>query len=114
MCEITKVGTLRNAENEFFLRPMWPVASTKRLLDTGADDASDDHESKRHKNSDDTVPMTQESSSGSAVKRSNLEAIRRTDAEAVKTMKRGKVLEERPCIETSIRINWKSLRSMQR
>ena len=31
---------------------MWPVASTKRLLDTGADDARDDHESKRHKNSE--------------------------------------------------------------
>ena len=33
---------------------MWPVASTKRLLDIGADDARDDHESKRHKKSDDT------------------------------------------------------------
>ena len=32
-------------------------ATTKRLLDTGADDARDDHESKRHKSSDDTVPM---------------------------------------------------------
>ena len=39
---------------------MWPVASLKRLLDTGADDARDDHESKRRKNSDDTVPMAQE------------------------------------------------------
>ena len=39
---------------------MCPVASTKRLLDTGADDARDDHESKRHKNSDDSVPMAQE------------------------------------------------------
>ena len=47
---------------------MWPVASTKRLLDTGADDACDDHESKRHKNSDDPVPMAQEPSSGSGVK----------------------------------------------
>ena len=37
----------------------------------------DDHESKRHKNSDDTVPMAQEPSSGSGVKRSNIEAIRR-------------------------------------
>ena len=55
---------------------MWLVASTKRLLDTGADDARDDHESKRHKNSDDTVPMAQEHSSGSCVKRSDLEAIR--------------------------------------
>ena len=61
---------------------MWPVASTKRLLDTGTDDARDDHESKRHKNSDDTVP-------------SNIEAIRRADAEAEKALKRSKVLEER-------------------
>ena len=70
-------------------------ASTKRLLDTGADDVRDDHESKRHKISDDTVPMAQEPSSGSGVKRSNLEAIRRADAEAEKALKRAKVLEER-------------------
>ena len=37
---------------------MWPVASMKRLLDTGADDARDDHESKRHKNSDDIADGT--------------------------------------------------------
>ena len=74
---------------------MWLVASTKRLLDTGADDARDDHESKRHKNSDDTVPMAQEPSSGSGVKRSNVEAIRRADAEAEKALKLAKVLEER-------------------
>ena len=74
---------------------MWPVASTKRLLDTGADDARDDHESKRHKNSDATVPMAQEPSSGSGVKRSNSEAIRRADAEAEKALKRAEVLEER-------------------
>ena len=55
---------------------MWLVASTKRLLDTGADDARDDHELKRHKNSDDIVPMAQEPSSGSCVKRSDLKAIR--------------------------------------
>ena len=52
---------------------MWPVASTERLLDTGADDARDDHESKRHKNSDDSVPMTQEPSSGSGVKSSRVD-----------------------------------------
>ena len=74
---------------------MWPVASTKRLLDTGADDARDDHESKRLKKSDDTVPMAQEPSSGSGVKISNLEAIRRADAEAEKALKRAKMLEER-------------------
>ena len=64
---------------------MWPVASTKRL----------DHESKRHKNSDDTVPMAQEPSSGSGVKRTNLEAIHRADAEAEKALKRARLLEER-------------------
>ena len=74
---------------------MWPVATTKRLLDTGADDARDDHESIRHQNTDDTVPMAQEPSSGSGVKRSNIEAIRRADAEAEKGLKRAKVLEER-------------------
>ena len=74
---------------------MWPVATTKRLLDTGAGDARDDPESKRHKSSDDTVPMAQEHSSGSGVKRSNLEAIRRADAEAEKAVKRSKMLEER-------------------
>ena len=50
---------------------MWLVAATKRLLDTGADDARDDHESKRHKSSDDTVPTAQELSSGSGVKLSS-------------------------------------------
>ena len=74
---------------------MGPVASTKRFLDTGADDARDDHESKPHENSDDTLPMAQEPSSGSCVKRSDSEAIRRADAEAVKALKRAKVLEER-------------------
>ena len=74
---------------------MWPVATTKRLLDTGADDARDDHESKRHMSSDDTVPMAQEPSSGSGVKRSNIEAIRSADAEAEKAVKRAKMLEER-------------------
>ena len=65
---------------------VWLVATTKRLLDTGADDARDDHESKRHKSSDDTVR--------SGVKRSNLDAIRRADAEAEKALKRAKVLGE--------------------
>ena len=77
------------------LDTMWPVATKKRLLDTGADDARDDHESKRQKSSDDTVPMAQEPSSGSGVKRSNIEAIRRAGAEAAKAVKRAKMLEER-------------------
>ena len=46
------------------------------------------------KSSDDTLPMAQEPSSGSGVKRSNIEAIRRADAEAQKALKRAKVLEE--------------------
>ena len=39
--------------------------------------------------------MAQEPSSGSGVKRSNLEAIRRADAEAEQALKRSKVPEER-------------------
>ena len=39
--------------------------------------------------------MTQEPSSGSGVKRSNLEAIRRADAEAEKALKRARLLDER-------------------
>ena len=42
-----------------------------------------------------TLPMVQGPSSGSGVKRSNLEAIRRADAEAEKAVKRAKMLEER-------------------
>ena len=92
---------------------MWPVASTKRLLDTGADDARDDHESKRHKNSDDTVPITEEPSSGSGVKRSNVEAIRRADAEAEKALKRSKVLKRNEILQHRW-MNWRSLRRTQR
>ena len=50
---------------------------------------------KRHKSSGDTLPMAQGPSSGSGVKRSNLEAIRRADAEAEKAVKRANMLEER-------------------
>ena len=57
--------------------------------------ARDDHESKRHKSSDDSVPMAQEPSSGSGMKRSNPEAIRRADAEAEKALERAKLQEER-------------------
>ena len=53
------------------------------------------HESERLKSSDDTVPMAQEPSSGSGVKRSNLKAIRRADAEAENAVKRAKMLEKR-------------------
>ena len=81
---------------------MWPVATTKRLLDTGADDARDDHESKRHRSPDDAVPMAQEPSSGSGVKRSHLEAIRRADAEAEKALKREKLKDERRASATPL------------
>ena len=42
-----------------------------------------------------TLPMAQGPSSGSGVKRSNLEVIRRADAEAEKAVKRTKMLEGR-------------------
>ena len=77
---------------------MWPVA-----LDTGADDARDDHESKRDRSSNEIAPMALEPSSGSGVKRSNFEAIGRTDAEAEKALKRAKVLGGMSSSETSIR-----------
>ena len=85
MCDITKGW--HSVEGRERILPttvpdtMWSVATTKRLVDTGADDARDDHESKRHNSSDDTVPMAQEPSSGSGVKRSNHEAIRSANAE---------------------------------
>ena len=72
---------------------MWPFATTKSLLDTGADDAREDQEAKRRK--DDATPKVQEPSSGSGVKRSNIESIRRADAEAAKARKRARLLEER-------------------
>ena len=72
---------------------MWTVSSTKRLLDTGADDVRDEHEAKRRK--DDAVPMEQEPSSSSGVKRVETEAIRRADAEAEKSLKRARLLDER-------------------
>ena len=75
------------------LDTMWTVASTKRLLDTGADDAREDHEAKRRKG--DTVSMEQELSTSSGVKRLDTEAIRRADAEAEKSLKRARLLEER-------------------
>ena len=82
---------------------MWPVASTKRLLDTGADDARDDHESKRHQNSDDTLSMAQEPSSGSGVKRSNVEAIRLADVRGRESeVKRAKMREERRAAKRQI------------
>ena len=66
---------------------MWTVSSTKRLLDTGANDVRDDYESKRHKTSDDPVPMAQEPSSGSGMKRSNFDSLRRADVAAERAFK---------------------------
>ena len=77
----------------------------------------DDHESKRHKNSDDTVPMTQEPSSGSGVKRSNLEAIRRADAEAEKALNVPKCWRNDVQRNDTLQhrwTNWRSLRRTQR
>ena len=54
------------------------------------------------KNSDDIVPMAQEPSSGSGVKRFNLEAIRRADAEAEKALKRAQGAGGKTSSETSI------------
>ena len=82
---------------------MWPVATTKRLLDTGADDARDDHESKRHKKFWSTLcRVAQEPSSGSGVKRSHLEGIRRADAEAEKAVKTCQNAGGKASSETSI------------
>ena len=58
-----------------------------------ADDARGDQEAKRRK--DDATLMVQEPSSGSGVKRSNIEAIRSADAEAEKALKRPRLLDER-------------------
>ena len=74
---------------------MSTVSSTKRLLDTGANDVRDDYESKRHKTSDDLVSMAKEPSSGSGMKRSNFDSLRRADAEAEKALTFARVLEER-------------------
>ena len=46
--------------------------------------------------------MAQDPSSGSGVQRSNIEAIRRADAEAEKALKRAKVLEEREAANRQI------------
>ena len=53
-------GMQRTSSSTTVADTMWLVEITKRLLDTGADDARDNHESKRHKSSDDTVPVAQE------------------------------------------------------
>ena len=64
------------------------------------------------------LTMAQEPSSGSCVKRSNLEAIRLADADAEKALKRAKVLEERRAAKrASLQhrwMNWRSLRRTQR
>ena len=57
--------------------------------------------------------MSQEPSSGSGVKRSDLEAIRRADVEAEKDLKRAKVLEERRERYDNPQHRWMSSRSLQ-
>ena len=100
MCDITKFGTLWNYRERVLPTTvpdtMWPVAMTKRNFSTLVQMThATTRSQKRHKSSGDTVPMAQEPSSGSGVKRSNLEAIRRADAEAEKAVKRANMLEER-------------------
>ena len=65
------------------------------------------------KSSDDTVPVAQEPSSGSGVKRSNLEAIRRADAEAEKALKRAKLQEERRAAKRASATPMDELRSLR-
>ena len=84
--KIARVESSSGSSDRMRLEVSW-------LQDTGADDARNDHEAKRHK--DDALPMEQEPSSSSGVKRANVEAICRADAEAEKAVKRAKMLEER-------------------
>ena len=108
-----KVGTLRNAENKFFLQRYHTRCSLSRerndfwtLVQPRVN-----HESQRHKSYDDTVPMAQEPSSGSGVKRSNLEAIRRADAEAEKALQNCKRTDQQRNEHLQHQwTNWRSLR----
>ena len=97
MYDITKVGTLWNAGNEFYLQrylkrcglsrqrnDFWTLVQMTHVMITSQNDTK----------TLTTLPMAQEPSPGSGVKRSNLEVIRRADAEAEKAVKRAKVLEE--------------------
>ena len=99
MYGITKVGTLRISENEFSLQryltrcgllrqrnDFWTLVQMMHVMTTSQSDT---------KCSDDTVPMAQEPSFGSGVKRSNIEAIRRADAEAEKALQLARLLEAR-------------------
>ena len=78
---------------------MWSVTATKRLLDTGTDDVRADHESQRKKNAE--THEQEEPSSSSGIKRStaDVEAMRRADAEAERSLKRARMLEERRAAE---------------
>ena len=73
---------------------MWSVTATKRFLDTGADDVRVDHES-RQKCAE--THEQEESSSSSGIKRSSadVETMRRAGAEAERSFKRARMLEER-------------------
>ena len=78
MFDTTKAGTLRNAENEFFLRryqtrcglsrqrnDFWTLVQMTHVMTTSRSDTK----------TLTTLPMAQEPSYGSGVKRTNLEAI---------------------------------------
>ena len=51
--------------------------------------------------------MVQEPSCGSDVERSNIEAIRRADAEAEKALKRARLLQERRAAKRRRWMRWK-------
>ena len=86
---------------------MCSVTATRGLLNAGPDDARVDHESKRQKSA--RTPAQQESSSISGIKRSttDVEALRRADAEAEKAMKRARILNEH------LQHRWLSRRSLR-
>ena len=99
MFDTTQVSTLRNAENEYFLRryqtrcglsrkgnDFWTLVQMTHVMITSQSDRKNlTTLSRWHKN-----PLLV-----SGLKRSNLEAIRRADVEAQKALKRTKVLEDR-------------------
>ena len=77
------------------------------LCGAGPDDARVDHESKRQKSA--RTPAQQESSSISGIKRSttDVEALRRADADGEKAMKRARILNEH------LQHRWLSRRSLR-
>ena len=96
MCDITKVGTQWNAENEFSLQGYQTRCGLSRQRNDLWTLVQMMHVMIRSQNDIKTLTTLSRwgPSPGSGVKRSNLEAIRRADAEAEKAVKRAKMLEE--------------------